>query len=62
MCADDLDAARRAMNSGEERKSDISYTRLQKYEAEFDRFLKAGEASIRAERARMKQASASLDF
>lgn len=61
-CANDLDAAHKARDtsSGAEKRTDISCTGLHQYEAEFDRFLKSSEASIRAERARARQPS--LDF
>ena len=39
-----------------------SATRLQKYEAAFDGFLKRSENAIRAERVREKGEKASLDF
>jgi DNA primase small subunit len=62
MCAEELDAAKKegaVLGQGK----DISATRLHKYEAAFDAFLKRSENAIRAERVREKgEKGASLDF
>ena len=62
-CAEDLDRARREGGGAANKdKADISCTKLAKFEAEFDRFLRAGEASVRAERSLAKQGRSSIDF
>lgn len=61
MVGEELDAAKKAGTVLGQGK-DISATRLQKYEAAFDGFLKRSENAIRAERVREKGEKASLDF
>ena len=59
-CADELDAAGKQKEV--DMRSDISRTRLVKYEAEFDRFLKRCEGFARTEKVRSKQVITSVDF
>ena len=61
MVADELDAAHKAgaeMGKGR----DISSTRLGKYEAAFEDFLRRSENTVRGERLRAGKETASLDF